>query len=180
MGTCSSRTPPKNQQSAKPSLVFLGPSRSGKTSLLYAIKDNGPSISAVPKNYIFPTIMPSMEEFDGINVWDLGGQTKLRQLWWQYTKSQPSPLVLFFINGSDNSSTNDYVDAFKHFAAVGDLRKVALLVVYNGINTKPKDVVRRELGLVPEQNIPYYELELSSFKEKGKSTVLQAYKATFI
>ena len=78
-------------------ILLLGLDNAGKTAILYSLK-LGEKIS-----YTVPTIGFNLEEIQiaglTIKMWDLGGQTKLRELWPHYFGQ--SDAVIFVIDSND-------------------------------------------------------------------------------
>ena len=80
----------------KAKIMMLGLDGAGKTTILYQMKLNE-TMSTVP------TIGFNVEEvnYRGLtfNVWDIGGQTKLRNLWHHYF--QGSDAIIYVLDSAD-------------------------------------------------------------------------------
>ena len=80
----------------KAKILMLGLDGAGKTTILYQMKLNE-AVSSVP------TVGFNVEEvnYKGLQftVWDIGGQTKLRDLWHHYY--QGSDAVIYVLDSAD-------------------------------------------------------------------------------
>lgn len=80
----------------KAKILMLGLDNAGKTTILYQMKLNE-AVASVP------TVGFNVEEvnYKGLhfNVWDIGGQTKLRSLWHHYYSG--SDAVIYVLDSSD-------------------------------------------------------------------------------
>lgn len=80
----------------KAKILMLGLDNAGKTTILYQMKLNE-AVSSVP------TVGFNVEEinYKGLQftVWDIGGQSKLRDLWYHYY--QGSDAVIYVLDSAD-------------------------------------------------------------------------------
>jgi len=80
----------------KSKILMLGLDNAGKTTILYQMKFNEVAASV-------PTVGFNVEEINyrGLNftVWDIGGQTRLRDLWHHYYDG--SDAIIYVLDASD-------------------------------------------------------------------------------
>ena len=82
-------------------VLLLGLDSAGKTTILYALK-TGQNIQTVPTiGFNIETINYKNLE---LNVWDVGGQDKLRDLWRHYYPGTNG--VIFVVDSADNTRLN--------------------------------------------------------------------------
>lgn len=107
-------------------LVMVGLDAAGKTTVLYSMK-LGSVVTTIP------TIGFNVETIDYKNisftVWDIGGQSKIRQLWRHYY--QHCSGVIFVVDSSDRDRIEDAREELATMMGDEELRDAVLLVLAN-------------------------------------------------
>uniref|UniRef100_A0A1B6EED7 RING-type E3 ubiquitin transferase n=1 Tax=Clastoptera arizonana TaxID=38151 RepID=A0A1B6EED7_9HEMI len=107
-------------------VVTLGLDGSGKTSVLFKLKQN--EFMAV-----IPTIGFNVEsvEYKNVrfNIWDIGGQPKLRPLWKHYYLNTQA--VIFVIDSSDKQRLPEALSELSKLMSEKELKDAALLILAN-------------------------------------------------
>jgi ADP-ribosylation factor 1/2 len=107
-------------------ILMLGLDGAGKTTVLYKLK-LGEVVSTVP------TIGFNIEtlQFKKINfqVWDIGGQDKIRLLWKHYLTNNRA--IIFVVDSSDSDRIGLARDELHQMLESEELRYSALLVLAN-------------------------------------------------
>ena len=80
----------------KAKILMIGLDNAGKTTILYKMKLNEVVTSVPTVGFNVENIKYKNLEF---NVWDIGGQTKLRQLWHHYYDNTDA--VIYVLDSSD-------------------------------------------------------------------------------
>jgi small GTP-binding protein len=110
----------------KERIVMLGLDNAGKTSILYKLK-LGEDIQTTP------TIGFNVETIkkNGIvlNVWDLGGQQKIRSLWAHHLKDAIG--LIFVIDSNDQSRFDESIRELTQLLKDAQLAKAHVLVLLN-------------------------------------------------
>ena len=135
-------------------LLMLGLDAAGKTTILYNLKLN-------EKVLTIPTIGFNVEtvEFKGfnMNIWDIGGQERLRKLWRHYYARSHG--LIFVVDCND---VNRIEDARKSLFDVldDDEMRDAVLLVYANKQDLPNAIkpaeLSEKLGLNTLRNRPWY------------------------
>jgi len=107
-------------------LIMIGLDAAGKTTILYKLK-----LGEV--NSTCPTIGFNVETLKyknlNLNVWDLGGQDKIRPLWKYYYEGVDG--VIFVIDTSDRERINEAHDELHKLLKEDELNNAAILVYAN-------------------------------------------------
>jgi len=108
-------------------VLILGLDNAGKTAALYALK------LGEPMPYTIPTIGFNIEQIDignlSIKTWDLGGQTKLRELWPHYYEQSNG--VVFVIDSNDRDRLPIVKEELHALLSHKDLSSKPLLILAN-------------------------------------------------
>merc|ERR1712046_296609 len=107
-------------------LLMVGLDAAGKTTILYKLK-LGEVVTTIP------TIGFNVEtvEYKNIsfNVWDIGGQDKIRKLWRYYYANTQG--LIFVIDSNDRDRIEDAREELAHMLGEEEMRNAALLVFAN-------------------------------------------------
>ncbi|CAK9027847.1 ADP-ribosylation factor [Durusdinium trenchii] len=107
-------------------ILMLGLDAAGKTTILYRLK-----LAEVVTT--IPTVGFNVEtvEYKNIkfNVWDVGGQDKIRKLWRFYYQGTDG--LIFVVDSSDRDRINDAKEELQHLLQHDELRDAVLLVLAN-------------------------------------------------
>jgi ADP-ribosylation factor protein 1 len=102
MGKTLSKLWDKLSGSKESRILMLGLDAAGKTTILYKFK-LGEVVSTIPTiGFNVETVKYKNIEF---NMWDIGGQEKIRPLWRHYY--QNTDAIIFVIDSSDKDRMND-------------------------------------------------------------------------
>jgi ADP-ribosylation factor protein 1 len=128
-------------------ILMLGLDAAGKTTILYKFK-LGDVVSTIPTiGFNVETVKYKNIEF---NMWDIGGQEKIRPLWRHYY--QNTDAIIYVVDSSDKDRMNDdnkYKSNAKyelHQILSDDLLRDAVLLIYANKQDMPnalsiKDIV---------------------------------------
>mmetsp|Transcript_129439 Transcript_129439/g.289434 ORF Transcript_129439/g.289434 Transcript_129439/m.289434 type:complete len:183 (-) Transcript_129439:141-689(-) len=107
-------------------ILMLGLDAAGKTTILYKLK-LGQVVTTVP------TVGFNVEtvEYKNINfnVWDVGGQDKIRKLWRYYYQNTNG--LIFVVDSSDRDRIQDAREELSKMLEEDEMRDAALLVFAN-------------------------------------------------
>lgn len=107
-------------------IVIIGLDAAGKTTVLYKLK-LGEVVHTIP------TIGFNVERVEHKNldfqVWDIGGQDKIRPLWRHYYENTDA--VIFVVDSNDSERITMARDELEKTMAFEELRNAALLVFAN-------------------------------------------------
>mmetsp|Transcript_5238 Transcript_5238/g.9809 ORF Transcript_5238/g.9809 Transcript_5238/m.9809 type:complete len:218 (+) Transcript_5238:83-736(+) len=107
-------------------IIMVGLDAAGKTTVLYRLKQ----CDAVTT---FPTIGFNVEKLEYKNimftVWDLGGQTKTRQIWQHYY--QNTDALIFVVDSSDRDRIEEASEELLKMLHREEMRDAVLLVLAN-------------------------------------------------
>jgi small GTP-binding protein len=107
-------------------LQMLGLDAAGKTTILYKLKI-GEVIATIP------TIGFNVETVEYRNVtfqvWDVGGQDKIRKLWRHYYSGTHG--IIFVVDSSDRERMDTVRKEFEEILGADEMRSAALLVYAN-------------------------------------------------
>eukprot|EP00917_Polyrhabdina_sp_WS-2016_P013167 GHVP01028986.1.p1 GENE.GHVP01028986.1~~GHVP01028986.1.p1 ORF type:complete len:182 (+),score=16.19 GHVP01028986.1:25-570(+) len=107
-------------------IVMVGLDGAGKTTILYKLKLDDVVTT-------IPTIGFNVEtvEYKNIsfNVWDIGGQEKIRRLWRHYYSNTDG--LIFVVDSNDRDRIDDAREELHRMLAEEDLRDAVLLVFGN-------------------------------------------------
>ena len=126
-------------------MLMVGLDAAGKTTILYKLK-----LGEVKRTT--PTIGFNVEsvQYKNIkfNVWDVGGQTKIRPLWKHYYKGVGG--VIFVVDSADKDRLKEAKDELQHMLKDDLLKDVLVLVFLNkqdmSTALKPNELIEK-LGL---------------------------------
>ncbi|XP_066907040.1 E3 ubiquitin-protein ligase TRIM23 [Halyomorpha halys] len=126
-------------------VVALGLDGAGKTSILFKLKQN-------EFMSLTPTIGFNVETIEyknlRFNIWDIGGQPKLRPLWKHYFLNTQA--VVFVVDSSDRGRLSEAGVELTKLVAERDLKDAALLILANKQDlerTCGVETLTSELGL---------------------------------
>jgi small GTP-binding protein len=107
-------------------ILMVGLDNAGKTTILYRLR-LGDVIESTP------TIGFNVEEVNygkiNFKVWDIGGQEKIRKLWYHYFRM--SDAVIYVVDSNDTDRVEDAEAEIKGLMEAPDLEGVPLLVFAN-------------------------------------------------
>lgn len=143
------------------SILLLGLDNAGKTAILYSLK-LGEQIS-----YTIPTIGFNLEEIEvgklTIKMWDLGGQTKLRNLWPHYFGQ--SDAVIFVVDSNDIDRVDMAKTELHALMSHKELSLKPFLILANKQdlpNALRKEALIEQLGLSSVNWLPWKIVECSA------------------
>lgn len=122
--------------------LMLGLDAAGKTTILYKLK-LGEQVTTIP------TIGFNVEtiEYKGfnMNIWDIGGQDRIRSLWRHYFHNTQG--LIFVVDSNDISRIEEACTVIHRLLAEDELRDSVLLVYANKQDLpnaiKPQELVNR-------------------------------------
>jgi len=126
-------------------MLMVGLDAAGKTTILYRLKLGEVKSTTPTIGFNVESVQYKNVKF---NVWDVGGQTKIRPLWKHYYKGVGG--VIFVIDSADPTRLKEAKDELTYMLN-DDLLKDALILVFLNkqdmpIAMKPADMVEK-LGL---------------------------------
>ena len=129
-------------------ILMLGLDAAGKTTILFKLK-LGEVVQSIP------TIGFNVETVDykkiKFNVWDVGGQDKIRPMWKHYYQNADG--LIFVVDSSDRNRINKAREELQKMLAEDDLKNTILLVFAN----------KQDLGVMDVQEV-IDQLQLTSIK----------------
>merc|ERR1711935_22964 len=144
-------------------ILMVGLDGAGKTTLLYQLK-LGDVVTTIPTiGFNVETVEYKNLKFD---VWDVGGQDKIRALWRHYY--QGSKAVIYVVDSNDASRLSEAADEL-HKMMGEDALKDAILLVYANKQDLPNAKSPSEVGEA---------LDLSRFRDQGKEVNIMGTVAT--
>jgi len=124
---------------------MVGLDAAGKTTVLYKLK-LGEVVTTIP------TIGFNVETVEykrlSFNVWDIGGQDKIRKLWRHYYQGTQG--VIFVVDSNDRERVDEAQDELMKMMREEELQDAALLVLANKQdlpNSMPAAELSEKLGL---------------------------------
>lgn len=107
-------------------MLMIGLDGAGKTTILYKLK-LGEVVTTVP------TLGFNVENVEYKNlsftVWDIGGQTKIRNLWYHYYPNTDA--LIFVIDASDRNRIQEVKKEFEETLRADELRNTIILIFAN-------------------------------------------------
>ncbi len=145
-------------------MLMVGLDAAGKTTILYRLK-----LGEVKRTT--PTIGFNVESVQyknvKFNVWDVGGQSKIRPLWKHYYKGVGG--VIFVVDSADKARLKEAKDELMYMLKDDLLRDVLVLVFLNKQDMdeamKPSQIVE-EIGL-SKVNQTWYAQPCCALKGEG-------------
>lgn len=132
----------------KAKVLMLGLDGAGKTTILYKLKLNE-TVSSVP------TIGFNVEEINYRNlkmtVWDIGGQTRLRQMWHYYYENGNA--IIYVLDSADSERIIDAKEALQGAMSHESMKNAPVLVFANKMDIARMSVreIAEKLGLPQER-----------------------------
>ncbi|KAH0791652.1 ADP-ribosylation factor [Histomonas meleagridis] len=121
-------------------ILMLGLDAAGKTTVLYKLK-LGEQVTTIP------TIGFNVETFEykglNMNVWDVGGQDRIRPLWRHYFHNTQG--LIFVVDSNDIGRIDEARDVLHRLLEEDELRN-SVLLVYANKQDLPNAVKPMELG----------------------------------
>ena len=110
-------------------ILMLGLDGAGKTTILYKLK-----LGEVQKT--IPTIGFNVESINyknlSLDVWDVGGQDKIRPLWKHYFEGVNA--LIFVIDANDIDRTNEVIKELEYLVSEDSLKGLPFLLYLNKID----------------------------------------------
>ena len=107
-------------------ILMLGLDAVGKTTILYQLK-MGETVKTIP------TLGFNVERIENknfnFNIWDVGGQDKIRVLWKHYYQNTDG--LIFVVDSNDQDRIEDAAEELKKMLAEEELKDCAVLVMAN-------------------------------------------------
>ena len=127
----------KSDKEAK--LLVLGLDNAGKTTLLKQLSKEDPEGTTPTQGFNVKTL--SHDGFK-LNVWDIGGQKKIREYWVNYYNNTDG--IVFVVDSSDESRVKECKETFNYLMSEKELDNVPILVFANkqdlDFSMKPDEV----------------------------------------
>lgn len=127
----------KTDKEAK--LLVLGLDNAGKTTLLKQLSKEDPENTVPTQGFNVKSL--SHNGFK-LNVWDIGGQKKIREYWVNYYNNTDG--IVFVIDSSDESRVKECKETFNYLMSEKELENVPILVFANkqdlDFSMKPDEV----------------------------------------
>jgi small GTP-binding protein len=135
-------------------VLMLGLDAAGKTTILYQLKLG-------ETNTTIPTIGFNVENVQykkvNMNIWDVGGQQRIRPLWRHYTANTDA--LIFVVDSADKDRIEEAAEEFQSLLADDGLRNSSILVFANkadlpgAMNVK---TIAKHLQLEKEKSRPWF------------------------
>lgn len=139
-------------------VVVIGLDSAGKTSLLYRLK-LGEFVQTIPtKGFNMERIKVPTEnsKSTAFQVWDVGGQDKLRPLWKSYTRRMDG--LVFVVDAAEAERMEEAKVELHRIARSGENQGVPLLVLAN-----KQDLHGAMSAAQVTRPLPLWEVLISSF-----------------
>ncbi|KAH3901429.1 probable ADP-ribosylation factor 3 [Saccharomycodes ludwigii] len=154
MGSSISRALGKVFGSREMKILMLGLDNAGKTSILYKLKLNKVKTHEAPTvGFNVETVSYKKVKF---NMWDVGGQERLRPLWRHYYPATNA--LIFVIDSSDRSRLNEAKEELYNIIGEKEMQNVTLLVLANKQDLKT--------AMKPQELSKYLELDKNIKKNR--------------
>merc|ERR1711970_543540 len=135
-------------------ILMLGLDAAGKTTVLYKLK-LGEVVTTIPTvGFNVETVEYKSISF---NVWDVGGQDKIRKLWRYYYQNTQG--LIFVVDSSDRDRIEDAREELMKMLQEDEMRDAVLLVFANKQdlpNSMTAAEVSEKLGLNSMRNRMWY------------------------
>lgn len=135
-------------------ILMLGLDAAGKTTILYKLK-LGQSVNTIPTvGFNVETVTYKNVKF---NVWDVGGQDKIRPLWRHYFQNTQG--LIFVVDSNDRERIGEAHDELQKMLQEDELRDAHLLVFANKQdlpNAMSASELTDKLGLQSLRNRKWY------------------------
>jgi small GTP-binding protein len=107
-------------------ILMLGLDAAGKTTILYKLKLGEVQCTVPTVGFNVETV-----EYKNVrmNVWDVGGQDKIRKLWRYYFQGAEG--LIFVLDSSDRDRIQDAREELERLISAEELRDVVVLVLAN-------------------------------------------------
>ncbi|XP_060622082.2 ADP-ribosylation factor 4-like [Anolis sagrei] len=135
-------------------ILMVGLDAAGKTTLLFKLK-LGEIVTTLP------TIGFNVETVEYKNicftVWDVGGQDKIRRLWWHYYQNTQG--LIFVVDSNDRDRIEEAAKELQKMLEENELRDAVLLVFANKQdlpNAMAVNEMTDKLGLQTVRNRSWY------------------------
>ncbi|KAL3321222.1 ADP-ribosylation factor 4 [Cichlidogyrus casuarinus] len=146
-------------------ILMVGLDAAGKTTILYKLK-LGEVVTTIP------TIGFNVEtvEYKNIsfNVWDVGGQDKIRPLWRHYFQNTQG--LIFVVDSNDRERVAEAADELQKMMNEPELKDAKLLVFANKQdlpNALSSSELTEKLGLTRLNNRCWYVQACAATQEQG-------------
>lgn len=126
MGGALSKALGKLFGSREMKILMLGLDNAGKTTILYKLKLNKIKTSAPTVGFNVETVSYKNVKF---NMWDVGGQERLRPLWRHYFPATTA--LIFVIDSNDHERMNEAKEELYSIISEKEMENVVLLVWAN-------------------------------------------------
>ncbi|CCK71745.1 Arf family GTPase ARF3 KNAG_0H03300 [Huiozyma naganishii CBS 8797] len=126
MGNAFSRALGKLFGSREMKILMLGLDNAGKTTILYKLKLNKIKTSTPTVGFNVETVAYKNVKF---NMWDVGGQERLRPLWRHYFPATTA--LMFVIDSNDRQRMTEAKEELYSVISEKEMEKVVLLVWAN-------------------------------------------------
>ncbi|AMD21547.1 HFL309Cp [Eremothecium sinecaudum] len=126
MGNSFSKVLGKLFGSREMKILMLGLDNAGKTTILYKLKLNKIRTSAPTVGFNVETVTFRNVKF---NMWDVGGQERLRPLWRHYFPATTA--LIFVIDSHDKERLNEAKEELYSIIGEKEMEDVVLLVLAN-------------------------------------------------
>ncbi|SCU97287.1 LAMI_0F09516g1_1 [Lachancea mirantina] len=107
-------------------ILMLGLDNAGKTTILYKLKLNKIKTTAPTVGFNVETVSYRNVKF---NMWDVGGQDRLRPLWRHYFPATTA--LIFVIDSQDTGRLNEAKEELYSIIGEKEMEEVVLLVLAN-------------------------------------------------
>lgn len=126
MGNSVSKAFAKLFGSREMKILMVGLDNAGKTTILYKLKLNKVQTSAPTVGFNVETVSYRNVKF---NMWDVGGQERLRPLWRHYFPGTTA--LIFVIDSNDKARLNEAKEELYGIISEKEMEKVVVLVWAN-------------------------------------------------
>lgn len=135
-------------------ILMLGLDNAGKTTVLYKLAFNE-VVSSIPTiGFNVESIQYRNVEF---NVWDVGGQHKIRPLWRHYFRGTDA--LIYVVDSNDEERIEESREELEHLLGSDELRDCILLILANKAdlpNAMSASSIAEKLGLQSLRNRHWY------------------------